>query len=56
MGHYVVLVVRVCIESFVASFTVILKLSRVQLHVTVQVAFRRISFITQGAWISVSAG
>ena len=55
MGHYVVLIVRICIESFVASFTVVLKVSCVQLHVTIQVALRRVSFVTESAGISVSA-
>ena len=56
MSHYVILIVCICIESFVAGFTVILKLSRVQLQVTVQVALRRVPFVTLGAGIFVSAG
>ena len=42
-------VVNADIESLSADVTVMCKVSRVQLHVPIQLTFRRVSFITQSA-------
>ena len=42
-------VIRYFIEPLPADMTVMCEVSRVQLHVAIQLTFRRVSFITQSA-------